>query len=240
MRFLCCRWPLRRTVTVVKTDPGNGVRLTKAIDITDPMVAKAYSHPLRIEILGLLDNRVASPRQLATELGTGLSATSYHVRQLAALKLIRLVRRRQVRGAIEHYYTATVRPTITDAGWARLPRIVKQAWLGAKIAQIGKEVAAAATQGGFDHDDMHMSRTSLRLTPDRWKAAADILRRALEEIDELAARAPPIDDVEPEADERHAVVVMMLFEAALPDSFRPASAQDDDHDDIAIPARGTQ
>ena len=179
---------------------------------------KAYSHPLRIEILGLLENRVASPRQLATELGTGLSATSYHVRQLASLKLIRLVRRRQVRGAIEHYYTATVRPTITDAAWAEVPPIVKRAWVGGKIAQIGKEVAAAAEAGGFDHDDMHLTRTSVRVTAEQWHAAAAILTRALKEIDDLAADATGAD-VEAEGDERHANIVMMLFEASLPRAF---------------------
>ena len=203
-------------------------------------MVKAYSHPLRIEILGLLENRVASPRQLATELGTGLSATSYHVRQLANLKLIRLVKRRQVRGAIEHYYTATVRPTITDAGWAQLPTIVKQAWLGGKIAQIGKEVAAAAGQGGFDHDEMHMSRTSVRLTPAKWKAAAEILRRALEDVDELAAEPEEKGDPESDVDDLHAVVVMMLFEAALPEAFgrHPEVRGDqDDYEDIVAPGK---
>ncbi|HEX8647116.1 MAG TPA: helix-turn-helix domain-containing protein [Thermoleophilaceae bacterium] len=215
--------------------------MTKAIDITDPMVAKAYAHPLRIEILGLLDNRVASPRQLATELGTGLSATSYHVRQLAAVKLIRLVRRRQVRGAIEHLYTANVRPTITDTGWARLPDVVKHAYLGGKIAQIGKEVAAAAEQGGFDHEDMHLTRTSLRLTPDAWAAAAGILTRALKEIDALAAEDAGRDDEKSEANERHAVAVMMLFEAASPRSFGPSpgtSDATDDFEDVALLDQG--
>ena len=207
--------------------------MTKPIDITDPTVAKAYAHPLRIEILGLLDNRVASPRQLATELDTGLSATSYHVRQLAAAKLIRLVRRRQVRGAIEHLYTANVRPTITDAGWATLPGIVKQAYLGGKLAQIGKEVAAAAGQGGFDHEDMHLTRTSVHMSPEAWKAAAQILTRALEEIEALGREAAEPDHEEPEPRQRHAIAVMMLFEAASLTSPGPRSEAPGAHDDFA-------
>ena len=216
--------------------------MTKSIDITDPTVAKAYSHPLRIEILGLLDNRVASPRQLANELGTGLSATSYHVRQLAALKLIRLVRRRQVRGAIEHYYTATVRPTITDAGWGRVPRIVKRAYLGGKITQIGKEVAAAAEQGGFDHDDMHLTRTSLRLSSEEWDAAAEILTRAFKEIEALGTEGAAARGLDPESDERHAIAVMMLFEAASPEAFQQQAngpEQQDDYADLAAPEQTT-
>jgi DNA-binding transcriptional ArsR family regulator len=220
---------------VLKSRRDRSADLAKVIDITDPMVVKAYSHPLRIEILGLLDNRVASPRQLATELGTGLSTTSYHVRQLAALKLIRLVRRRQVRGAIEHYYTANVRPTLSDSAWAQMPRVAQRAWLGNKIAQIGEEVVAAAETGGFDRDDMHLTRTAIRISADQWTAIAKILTRALEEIDDLT-EAPPSSDSD--EDQRNAVVVMMLFESALPEAFGAdlaVSADHDDHADISAP-----
>lgn len=188
--------------------------MTEPIDITDPMVVKAFSHPLRIEILGLLDNRVASPKQLAAELGTGLSATSYHVRQLAGLKLIKQVSRRQVRGAVEHYYTATVRPTVTDVGWGQLPEIVKRRYLGGKLAQIGKEVADSASRGGFDREDMHLTRTSLRLTEAQWKQAGRILERALRQIEALGEEGAPNADRDPKADEIDTIAVMMLFEAA--------------------------
>lgn len=216
---------------MVKIHAVRSPKLAKAIDITDPVVVKAYAHPLRIEILGLLDNRVASPRQLATELGTGLSTTSYHVRQLAALKLIRLVRRRQVRGAIEHYYTANVRPTLSDSAWAQMPRVAQRAWLGSKIAQIGEEVVAAAEKGGFDHDDMHLTRTSVRVSAEQWRGVAKILTRALREIDALTEEGPSSDD----DDQRNALVVMMLFEAALPDSFGADVAGSLGHDDGEVP-----
>jgi DNA-binding transcriptional ArsR family regulator len=42
----------------------------------DPTIAKAYAHPLRMEIMDLLDDRVASPSQLAVELGSPLSLTA--------------------------------------------------------------------------------------------------------------------------------------------------------------------
>ena len=94
--------------------------MTVPIEITDPRLARAYAHPLRIQILALLDNRIASPREIAEELGSPLSNTAYHVRQLVGLGLVELVRRTARRGAIEHHYTARVRPTITDEGWEKL------------------------------------------------------------------------------------------------------------------------
>src|ERR671932_2273192 len=103
------------------------------MDITDPILVRAYAHPLRRQILGLLDNRTASPSEIAAELGTPLSNTSYHVRQLVSLGLVELVGRTARRGAIEHHYTARVRPTITDEGWGRLPTIVKRSAMSSSI-----------------------------------------------------------------------------------------------------------
>jgi DNA-binding transcriptional ArsR family regulator len=186
--------------------------VSRPVDITDPTIAKAYSHPLRVEILGLLDNRVTTPRQIATELGAGLSLTSYHVRQLLAARLIRLVKRRVVRGTIEHYYTATVRPAISADAWAQLPAVVKGRHVGGKIAEIGAQVAAAAGEGGFDRPEMHLMRTSMRLTDEGWKEAAEILARAREEIEALSATSAATS-TKSDGQELHATAVMMLFEA---------------------------
>jgi len=46
---------------------------------------------MRTRILGMLDERVASPRQLSDELDAPLQNVSYHVRELAKLGLIKLV-----------------------------------------------------------------------------------------------------------------------------------------------------
>jgi DNA-binding transcriptional ArsR family regulator len=76
--------------------------------------AKAVAHPLRVTILELLDGRVASPIELARELGEPIGNVSYHARALRQLGAIRLVRTRQRRGAIEHFYTASVRISLSQ------------------------------------------------------------------------------------------------------------------------------
>ena len=78
--------------------------------INEPRVAKALSHPLRAQILGILEERRASPRELSEELGAPLGNVSYHVRALLHLKLIKLVKKTPRRGAIEHHYRALTRP----------------------------------------------------------------------------------------------------------------------------------
>ena len=71
--------------------------------------AKAVAHPLRAAILERVYDREASPVQLANEMKESLHGVSYHVRELYQLGALALVRERQVRGAVEHTYTATVK-----------------------------------------------------------------------------------------------------------------------------------
>ena len=67
-------------------------------DINDPRLVKALAHPLRIRILAILEDRVASPSEIAEQLDAPLGNVSYHVRQLAELGLISLVRETPVGG----------------------------------------------------------------------------------------------------------------------------------------------
>ena len=213
--------------------------MSKPADITDPVIAKAYAHPLRIEIMGLLDNRVASPTQISTELGSPLSLTSYHVRQLVGMGLVKLVSRRQKRGSIEHFYTAIVRPRMYDDVWARIPPIVKRAIVGGRLSQLGKEFFGAAELGGFDREDMHFTRTRMSLTPDAWRRVGRELAEMLERLDRIKADEAAKLDADPHAERIEATAVMMLFESPPPRTFDSAHAPASTRgtvDDVAPPA----
>jgi DNA-binding transcriptional ArsR family regulator len=209
-------------------------------DITDPTIAKAYAHPLRIEIMGLLDNRVASPRQLATELGASLPTTSYHVRQLVSMGLIKLVRRRQTRGSIEHFYTASIRPRMYDEVWSRLPSITKRAIIGGRLSQLGKEIFSAAEAGGFDREDIHLTRTRMTLTRAGWEEVSAQLAEALSRFDEIKARDAARVEGDPDAPAIEATAVMALFETPLAAMIEGGGAalrsEPDEFADIAPPS----
>jgi DNA-binding transcriptional ArsR family regulator len=199
--------------------------VTVSIDITDPKLVKAYAHPLRIRILSLLDNRVASPSEIALELETPLSNTSYHVRQLAALGLVELVDRAARRGAIEHYYTARVRPTITDEGWARLPEIVKRAHMGGILQTAIAHVVSAAEAGGFDRDDIHYSRTSGRLDARAWAEIAEELARSLERVETIVGESEARIGAGATTDWEEATTLMMLFSGPSAKTLPPPGAK---------------
>lgn len=190
--------------------------MTNPIDITDPRLVRAYAHPLRIQILGLLDNRTASPSEIAMELGTPLSNTSYHVRKLVALGLVELVSRTARRGAIEHHYTAKVRPTITHEGWAQLPEIVKRAVVDGLLQQTIAHVVVAAEEGGFNRDEAHHSRTAGPLDDKGWKTVSRELARTLKRIEEAVEQTHARLAEDPEADHAHTTIVLMHFEGPTP------------------------
>jgi DNA-binding transcriptional ArsR family regulator len=182
-------------------------------DISDPRIIKALTHPLRIQILAALDERTASPSELADELKAPLGNVSYHVRQLAGLGLIKLVKRTPRRGAIEHHYKAVGRPQITDDAWAGTPPTVKNAVVGAALGDVGTAVTAAAAAGGFSRADSHLTRTQVKLDERGWKELDKELNATLKRVQKIA------DDSRKRLGKaadgaQDATVVMMLFGTA--------------------------
>lgn len=186
--------------------------MTVPVDITDSRIAKAYAHPLRIHILGLLDDRVASPSEIAGELNAPLTHVSYHVRQLAGLGLIKLVRTTPRRGAVEHHYTAKIRPKITDETWGQVPEVVKKNMVAGWVQQMGAHVADAVANDGFDRDNAHMSRIPVDLDQKGWDAVAKELEKTFDRIYRIADEAKTRIKKDPSTEHWRTTAAMMLFE----------------------------
>jgi DNA-binding transcriptional ArsR family regulator len=192
-----------------------GKRTVKPRDqIIDPRLIKVLAHPLRVRILAILEQRVASPSEISRELDASLGVVSYHVRRLEALGLIKLVRKTPRRGAVEHYYRADAKHHIPDEAWAQVPDIVRRAMAGAAIGEIGARVNAAAVEGGFSRDDAHVSLTNLSLDEQGWKAISRELAKLLERVDRIQAESHERLSKGDHDGERQALISMMLFEAA--------------------------
>lgn len=183
-------------------------------NIDDPRFVKALSHPLRVRILALLQERTASPRELAEWLDSTLGTVSYHVRTLHDLGLIELVRTSQVRGAIAHHYRAKVRPRVSDEAWASAAPIVKQAAVGAALQTVDEYARASAAAGGFDRGEAHLTRSNLRLDEKGWQAAAKACEKLLTELARVEDAAGKRLARNPRSEEASdAGVVVMLFDA---------------------------
>jgi DNA-binding transcriptional ArsR family regulator len=180
-------------------------------DITDSRVVKAMAHPLRVRILAILDERVASPNEISREVDAPLQNVSYHVRQLANAGLIELVSQTPRRGAVEHHYKAVARRHIPDGAWDNLPGVVKQATVGAALGDIANQVQDAAVAGGFDADDAHLSRTNVKLDEKGWQALAVEVNKLLDRVDRIQEQSGKrLEKAGPDAERRGAIVAMLF------------------------------
>ncbi|MEA2421763.1 MAG: hypothetical protein QOF55_862 [Thermoleophilaceae bacterium] len=185
-------------------------------DIGDPRLVKALAHPLRVQILSTLEDRIASPSDLAQELDAPLGNVSYHVRTLADLGLVKLVKRRTRRGAVEHYYQARGRAQVSNRAWAQVPGVVKRSMVAVALEQAVDQAGAAAVAGGFDHEDSNLSRESVTLDAAGWTELSQAVSRLHEELAAIQERsAKRLKSADADAG-MQAGLVTMLFETKQP------------------------
>lgn len=175
-----------------------------------------------MRILAMLDEEAASPALLGPKLGVPVSRVAYHVRLLHELGLIELVRTRQRRGAVEHFYKTCQHPRFTDEAWENLDIVSKQRVL-TSILESGHEYAMrSAAAGGFDEPDAHFTTTRMKLDDEGWRQIARLSKQWLEEVAAVEA-----DAAARIADEPHGAIdagLVIQFFKAVPFS-SPASDQ---------------
>lgn len=163
---------------------------TKKKENVEQIVAKAFAHPLRVQILIILNERVASPNLLSQELDQSLNLVAYHVRVLEKYDCIELVDTKQRRGATEHFYRATRRQFLTDSEWARMPESLRPGLSGAMLRSLFEDIDEATKAGTFDElEDRHLSRTPMVVDQKGWKDVADLLAETLDRVLEIQAEA---------------------------------------------------
>lgn len=184
-------------------------------------LVKGLSHPVRVECLTLLAERVASPRELAEAIDEDLSNVSYHVRVLDELGLIELVREESVRGAVAHYYKAVERPLLSEGDWEKLSPEVRKAISLYGWDVLIKDVTTAIDSGTFDNrPDRVLTRTSLLLDPEGFARLSKAMEEFLELVFKEQAASAERRSKSGE-DPIHAVTAMTLF--AMPNP-QPTSA----------------
>jgi DNA-binding transcriptional ArsR family regulator len=195
--------------------------------VDDQRYVKALSHPLRVRILGILEEQPASPVELSQILDATLGTISYHVRQLNELGLLELVRETPRRGAIEHHYRAKPRPKSGGASWDSVSVVAKQAVVGAELAQTTEVATRAAAVGGFDSDHARLERLRLRLDAKGVEQLAKAVAKLVDEagrIQDAASKRLANGAAEP----TETALVAMLFDAVGapdPSAGRPEPTQ---------------
>jgi DNA-binding transcriptional ArsR family regulator len=156
----------------------------------EQIVAKAFAHPLRVQILIILNEKVASPNMLAQHLDQSLNLVAYHVRVLEKYDCIELVDTKQRRGATEHFYRATRRQFLTDTEWSSLPQSLRPGLSGAALKSAFDDVEEALDSETFDElEDRHLSRTPMAVDKKGWEDTAELLAETLDRLIEIQAES---------------------------------------------------
>jgi DNA-binding transcriptional ArsR family regulator len=154
----------------------------------DERLVKSLSHGLRVEILTILNERIASPNELSKELGEGLSQVSYHVKVLRDYDCIELVKTEPRRGAVEHFYRATARAFLSDRDWEQIPTSVRKGLSADLLELIFSDSVGALDSGTLDaRTDSHLSRMPLVLDEEGWREAMQTLSSALDNLATIQA-----------------------------------------------------
>jgi DNA-binding transcriptional ArsR family regulator len=160
-------------------------------DFVSPQLAAAMSHPTRVSAISILSERIASPREIATEIDEPLNNVTYHVNQLRELGCIELVRTEPVRGGrvTEHFYRASRRLYFDDDAWEVLSEKERNGVILAILKMVSKDIATAMAAGTFLRDgDAHTTRSRMPVDDEGWHEITRVIERATNELFEVEAR----------------------------------------------------
>lgn len=184
-------------------------------------VLKVISHPVRIEVLRVLQNRVASPKELARELGESLSNVSYHFKYLRQEGCIEIVETEPRRGAVEHYYGAKASPTYDEKSWAKLSQAAREKISAIAIRNLLGEAVRALGAGTFDaNEDRRLSWRPMELDERGWRELVERQAEWLEELERIETEAAERLAGE-EVSSRRVVAGAMAFETPPGPGFTP-------------------
>jgi predicted ArsR family transcriptional regulator len=148
--------------------------------LVDERLVAALSHGTRAHALTVFTERPASTKEIAAELKESVSAVWYHVDKLLKLGCIELVRSEKRRGAMEHFYRATVRHFFDTKTWESLPARNRLTIAMGILRSIAGDVDDAVRAKTVDTVDNHLTRTLLMLDREGWEESNALLDETLE------------------------------------------------------------
>jgi DNA-binding transcriptional ArsR family regulator len=167
-----------------------------------PALARAVGNPMRVRILAALGDGPRTLERLVAEVDADRRSVTRHA---GVLEQAGLVQRTGPRGRATYSLSRTL--MFSDDEYGAIPSTAREAAVAAALAHCHTAAVSALEQGGFDREDIHLSRTTLELTEPQWRELATGFADLLDRVEAMADSSPA------PADERcRASAVMMLFE----------------------------
>lgn len=152
----------------------------------DRRLARALSHPLRVQILAVLNQQTLSPAQFARRYRVSVGTVSYHFRELSRLGFLELVEERQGRGSPQHFYRAAKPGIVSGTDWSKLGEVVQAVVSTAELQDFISRVVRAITSGTLDaKEDNHFTWTALSLDQRGWRDLIRANRQLLKTVAQI-------------------------------------------------------
>lgn len=157
-------------------------------------LAKVFSHPLRAQLLALLNEQPGSPHDLMERLAVlgevhSLNLIAYHVRVLQRYEAIQLVDTTTVRGATKHIYAANRKMLIDGDDWLELPDEAQVGICANAIGEAVERAQAALEQGTMPKDDPVIVNLRLDIDDATWTQIRERMTAAWDDIEKLQPAA---------------------------------------------------
>jgi DNA-binding transcriptional ArsR family regulator len=153
--------------------------------LVEPRLIRALEHVLRQHILLAAVAGEVSPNGLSKALDEGLSHVSYHVKVLRdeCDGMIEETRTEPRRGAVEHYYRASVKTLLPAKTWRGLKKGLRAVVGAGQASDLFNDLANALKAGKLQGDYDQIIRSPLALDVEGKRNVRAIAQRATREVE---------------------------------------------------------
>jgi DNA-binding transcriptional ArsR family regulator len=173
------------------------------------------AHPIRCHCMAILGERSASPAEIGRQLGLEVSKVGYHVTALAEAGLIEEIGQRPVRGAVEHFYRAVVRPITSADEEAELTHEERTSFARTIWSLITANATTALEAGTLvERPDHHLTRVPLQVDEQGWSEMGEAYMELYERVYEIQAGSAERLGAHPDDPSISVLSVLTFFETA--------------------------
>lgn len=185
-------------------------------------ISHSVNHSVRLDAFMATFEAVTSPSEVAKLLRKPVATVSFHMTELRKDGAIELVKTEQRRGAIEHYYKATMPPEIDADEWKAMAKPSRRKIAALILQAVVAEGLASLRHGKLENDDdMYLVWMPMRLDEKGRDKVTDLQAETLERLTAINERYGVAEGDEEDTGMR--VAAMLWCERGQPGARRPRS-----------------
>ena len=153
-------------------------------------IAKALGHHFRVRIMEILNERDASPSEVARKIGKKPENLNYHFKVLADLECIEMVDVIPASGRPRKVYRSLQSTMFADLAWSALSRSQREGISKTMLQNALRRVGDALDAETFDRkEDRHLSHQTVSVDWPGWDEIRALMAETMNSIAKIANRA---------------------------------------------------